>query len=239
MPSEVFMVISYYGTGLDASSIAVFCLLVCLVQSVQFPLKKKWQQQQQNWAFHDWCHVAFSISLKENLLNFNMFGHYPSIIPYRSQTLPVCPFNREVFCLSSHRTIFTTSGEYASFDSGYFALFPSPQLVIWFGSHCCAWCLTSVRLLPSNSAWMLPRVSPHTCRKGALLSAKGLKTFACASMLLTELTSGFRRLAGCFCILSLACISLPSAWDGVICKQCTAWYKQLYVYQPQNNRDNP
>lgn len=40
MPSEVFMVISYYGTGLDASSIAVFCLLVCLVQSVQFPLKK-------------------------------------------------------------------------------------------------------------------------------------------------------------------------------------------------------
>lgn len=75
------MVISYYGTGLDASSIAVFCLLVCLVQSVQFPLKKKRQQQQQNRAFHDWCHVAFSISLKENLLNFNMFGHYPSIIP--------------------------------------------------------------------------------------------------------------------------------------------------------------
>lgn len=47
------MVISYYGTGLDASSIAVFCLLVCLVQSVQFPLKKKRQQQQQNRAFHD------------------------------------------------------------------------------------------------------------------------------------------------------------------------------------------
>lgn len=91
------------GQSLILSFVAVLCLFICLVQSVQ--LKKK--------AFHDWCFVAVSMSLEENLLNVNMFRHYPKKIPSWSQMLPVCPFNREDFCLFSRRT---TAEEYTSLD---------------------------------------------------------------------------------------------------------------------------